>query len=403
MRRISTLAFLALALAGASGCAGKGPWSYSPSPENLRNRDWFRDAKFGVMFNWSPGDPSGDEALAANKKGEGAWIALARGAGAGYVVCPSRDPAGNLLYDSAHGDRDIVGRAKLKRDPLKEAAAESRRLGLRLFVSHAHPAPDAGEAWDKLLDDRDAELAEIFNHYGQLGGARLEGMRASPDADWRLEKLYRRLHRIQPAALIGSNHGGKPFDGEDYQIHERQIDEAARDAGLPSEICESINDSWGFNPSDRAFKTLRALIQSLVRAAGADANFLLAVAPRPDGSVPPEASERLAEIGRWLEANGESVYRTRGGPLAPADWGVTVRRDDKIYLHYLPEKAGTILFPFSAGEVGQAYFFSTGEAAHFKAEGESYEIEVPTRALRPIDTILVLEMRLHAAEPGAGK
>jgi len=40
-------------------------------------------------------------------------------------------------------------------------------------------------------------------------------------------------------------------------------------------------------------------------------------------------------MGQWLEQYGNTIYGTRGGPFIPTDWGVSTRKDDKIYLHIL--------------------------------------------------------------------
>ena len=37
---------------------------------------------------------------------------------------------------------------------------------------------------------------------------------------------------------------------------------------LPLETCDTINNSWGYNASDKRFKSTKDLIHYLVRAAG---------------------------------------------------------------------------------------------------------------------------------------
>src|SRR2546428_173632 len=74
---------------------------------------------------------------------------------------------------------------------------------------------------------------------------------------------------------------------------------------LPLETSLTMNDSWGFNITDGRFKALRELIGYLVRAAGNDANLLLNVGPRPDGTIQPEAAEGLRDMGRWLATYGK--------------------------------------------------------------------------------------------------
>src|SRR2546423_15139996 len=163
-----------------------------------------------------------------------------------------------------------------------------------------------------------------------------------PDADWRLSRTYALIHRLQPAALIVPNHHKAPLPGEDVQTFEQDLP-GANTAGfntkeigsLPLETSLTMNNSWGFNVTDSRFKSVRELIGYLVRAAGSDANLLLNIGPRPDGTIQPEAAERLREIGRWLARNGRSIYGTRGGPPPPRISRVTTPRGDTRSEHDL--------------------------------------------------------------------
>jgi len=69
-----------------------------------------------------------------------------------------------------------------------------------------------------------------------------------------------------------------------------------------------MNGSWGFNITDTAFKSTRELIGNLVRAAGDDANLLLNIGPRPDGTIQQEFVDRLHDIGQWLGIYGDSGF-----------------------------------------------------------------------------------------------
>src|SRR5262249_12788940 len=110
---------------------------------------------------------------------------------------------------------------------------------------------------------------------------------------------------------------------------------------LPLETSLTMNQSWGFNITDKKFKSTRDVIGYLVRAAGNDANLLLNIGPRPDGTIQPEAEERLRSLGTWLSTYGPSIYGTRGGPIRPRSWGVTTRRGDSVFVHILdwPDRA----------------------------------------------------------------
>ncbi len=71
---------------------------------------------------------------------------------------------------------------------------------------------------------------------------------------------------------------------------------------------------WGFNLRDMDPKSLRDLIQEMVRAAGNNANFLLNVGPQPNGEIQPAFAARLREMGEWLKTYGDSIYGTHRRP-----------------------------------------------------------------------------------------
>ena len=48
----------------------------------------------------------------------------------------------------------------------------------------------------------DAQLEELLTRYGPIGGIWFDGMWDKPTADWRLQRTYSLIHRLQPSALI---------------------------------------------------------------------------------------------------------------------------------------------------------------------------------------------------------
>jgi alpha-L-fucosidase len=202
-------------------------------------------------------------------------------------------------------------------------------------------------------------LAELLSgEYGQVGGIWFDGWwdqqtrrfdgreEADPlatNVDWHLRRTYDLIHSLQPACLIGANHHVAPFEGEDFQMFERDLPGEnkgghSRDAkigNLPLETCDTINSSWGYNAADENYKSVRQLVHYLVNAAGRNANFLLNVGPLPDGTIDPEMVRRLEGIGAWMALNSHTICGTRGGPTGPQPWGTSTQTADTIYLHIL--------------------------------------------------------------------
>jgi len=405
-------------------------------PERLASREWFRDARFGLFVHWGVYSLLGQgewvmqdrpvrvpeyEWLAATfnpvKFDAREWVALARAAGMRYLTITARHHDGFSMFPSEATPYDLVDWTAFRRDPLAELAEECRRQGIRLFFYYSqldwrHPdywprgrtgretgRPEAGE-WTRYLDFMDRQLEELLTRYGPIGGIWLDGMWDKPDADWRLARTYALIHRLQPAALIVPNHHLAPLPGEDVQTFEQDLP-GANTAGfntteigrLPLETSLTMNRSWGFNLTDRDWKPARELIRTLARAAGSGANLLLNVGPRPDGTIQPEAAERLREVGRWLAVNGRSIYTTRAGPVPPRRWGVTTQRGDTVFVHVLDWPDRTLAIPGLGAPVARASLLATGAPVPVAATGEGVTLTLPPGGTDEPDRVIVVELR----------
>jgi alpha-L-fucosidase len=164
---------------------------------------------------------------------------------------------------------------------------------------------------------------------------------------------------------------------------------------LPLETSLTMNGSWGFNITDMRFKSARDLIGYVVRAAGQGGNLLLNVGPRPDGTIQPEAVDRLRQLGEFMAAHGGALYGTRAGPVPPRAWGATTQRGDSVFVHVLDWPDATLALPPFARAVGSATVFPTGARIAFAQNDRGVTIELPASAA--IDRIVVL--RLGRARP----
>lgn len=345
--------------------------------ERAAARQWYSDARFGMFIHWGVYSQLGQgEWVMHNRKiavadyewlasqfnpvkfDARAWVALAKSAGMKYITITARHHDGFSMFATKATRYNIVDWTPFKRDPMQELAEECHKQGIKLFFYYSqldwhHP----DYFGNKYLDFMDSQLTELLTNYGPLGGIWFDGMWDKPDADWRLPQTYALIHRLQPAALIVPNHHKAPLPGEDVQTFEQDLPGANTAGfntksigGLPLETSLTMNDSWGFNLTDHHYKSTEELIHYLVRAAGYGANLLLNIGPRPDGTIPPEAEERLGEIGRWMTAYGASIYGTRAGPIPPRAWGVTTARGDTVFVHVLDWNDPTLALPSLEGK-----------------------------------------------------
>ena len=408
----------------------------TPTPANLAARRAFQDARFGLFIHWGVYSVMADgEWVMQNRRiaardyeklaglfnptefDPAEWVALAKAAGMKYITITSKHHDGFAMFDSKVSDYDVVDRTPYHKDVLKMLADECHRQGLKLFFYHSeldwhHPdyyprgrtggdagRPDHGD-WNRYLDYMDGQLRELLTQYGEIGGIWFDGWWDKPEADWRLERTYRLIHELQPAALIGNNHHHRPFPGEDFQMFEKDLpgqstaefNRESEVGALPLETCETMNDSWGFNVMDHRYKSTRELVHYLARAAGHDANFLLNVGPMPNGKIQPEFVERLREVGEWMAANGASIYGTRGGPVAPRAWGVTTSRGDTVYVHVLDWPDPVLELPALPRPVRAARLLAGGRPVTIEPTASGLALRLPDGARDPYDTVLVLDL-----------
>jgi len=411
--------------------------SYQPTPENLNARQWFQDNKFGLFVHWGVYSVIGRGEWVMNEEkipipeyeklpaefnptefDPAAWVAMVKDAGMRYITITSKHHDGFAMWGTKQGDWDIVDRTPYHKDVLKMLADECHRQGIKLFFYHSqldwHNAdyyprggtgqtsgrPDQGD-WNKYLDYMDAQLRELLTGYGEIGGIWFDGMWDKPNADWRLQKTYSMIHRLQPAALVGSNHHLTPFDGEDFQMFEKDLpgshsqgfNAKSQIGTLPLETCETISNAWGYNSTDRHFKSSTALIQYLAKAAGNNANFLLNVGPMPNGRIQPEFIDRLHAMGEWLRKNGDSIYGTRGGPVTPRPWGVTTQKNGKIYVHVLDWNDKLLALPKLDG-VKSAAVLASGQKVEVRQIEGGTVLRLPAER-DPNDTVIVLATDGH--------
>ena len=202
--------------------------------------------------------------------------------------------------------------------------------------------------------------------------------------------------------MIGNNHHLSPIPGEDFQMFERDLP-GENKSGLsfqkasdevPLEACETINGSWGYNITDRNYKTVKQVLQLLIGAAGRNSNLLLNIGPMPNGAIQPEFTDTLAAAGKWLQQYGESIYGTRGGPAGPQPWGVTTQKDKKIYLHlFKAPETNTILLPATKEKVKQVILFGTDNKIKYKQQKEGLTISTEGVAIDGPDTVILVELK----------
>lgn len=127
-----------------------------------------------------------------------------------------------------------------------------------------------------------------------------------------------------------------------------------------------------------------------MRAAGNNSNLLMNIGPYPNGEIDPQFVSRLHAVGEWLSKYGDSIYGTRGGPIAPGDWGVTTQKENKIYVHVLNWSGPLLALPPIPGKVASAHSLLDHSTAEFTQNADGVILKLPAAKADETDRVIVL-------------
>ncbi len=437
--------YLVLLLSLVFGLFVNAQQGYVPSKENIAARQQFQDMKFGMFIHWGLSSVLANGEWVMNNRGirqedykllqkvfdprdfnAKEWVSIAKNAGMQYITLITRHHDGFSNFDTKESDWKITN-TQYGKDIVKEIADECHRQGIKICFYYSlldwyrsdyqwetgKTGKKSGRTeksnWESYIKFMKAQLTELLTNYGEVSTIWFDGHWDQLDNDidktlqskvnWHYDEIYSLIHKLQPQCLIGNNHHLLPIDGEDFQMFEKDLPGSnttgfggADISQLPLETCETMNDAWGYNMTDRNFKSSKTIIHYLVNAAGRNANFLLNVGPKPNGEIQKEFVDTLAIVGKWMDKNAVSIRGTRGNVTAVQDWGVLTQRNKTIYVHILDKKDQNnfIFVPQLVDKINTATLLNTNSIMKFKQVPEGVFIYLDGIKLNDIDTIIQL-------------
>jgi alpha-L-fucosidase len=326
----------------------------------------FKEMYFGQVREFDPQEFDPDP-----------WAAAAKDAGMKYVIFTTKHHDGFSMWDTRQTEFRITGpespfRNHPRANVAKEVFQAFRNQGFMTgaYFSKAdwhHPdywSPlwatpnrnnnyDTGkypEMWQRFRDFTFDQVEELMTTMGPMDVLWLDGGWVRPDstindevrswgfdiAHWEQDIDMPRIASMarghQPGLLIVDRSVPGPF--EDYRTPEQHV--PPEGLSYPFETNMTMTQSWGHVPTPQ-YKSTERLIHTLIDVVAKGGNFLLNVAPTPQGTWEEEAYQRLEEVGRWMKRNGEGIYDTRNYRVFGE--GETIR--------FTQSKDGRIVFAFT--------------------------------------------------------
>ncbi len=297
-------------------------------------------------FDWNEIDPE-------------QWVILAKNSGMKYVTFTAKHHDGFALWNSQAGDYHIGNHTHPKRDLVKELAEACKKHGLKmgLYYSHwidweheygwDHTKEISGispENYDRYWQEKVIpQIRELLTNYGEIAmfwfDMWIHYSRTVVTKE-QLLQLKTLIRELQPDCLVNSRLGLSIEEDPDVDfktLGDNQLGTQKED--FPWQSPATVAHSWGFHSGDTEWKSTTTLLKSLIGNASLNGNFMLNIGPRANGDVPFEISQRILEMGKWLNVNGESVYGAEAFDLGNNlhDWGKitckSIGNSTKLYLH----------------------------------------------------------------------
>ena len=334
------------------------------------------------------------------------WVLTAKAAGMKYLVFTTKHHDGFCNFDTDTTDYKVTSKeCPFGRDIVRELSDACHRHDFGLGYYYSQPDwrhPDYGtENHARYVQYMHRQVEELCTKYGKVDVFFFDGLfdesktriSKTPElygrkdgADWwDAERLVARMRQWQPDMVI-NDRAGIPGD---YETPEQRVGAYMPDRPWESNVTITKRWSYGF---DEVVKSTPECLRLLINSAVGGGNFLLNVGPDPKGMLPPAALDVLAEMGRWMEAYGESIYATDGGPYPAWTWGGSTHRDATVYLHVLhwPHHDNLLRLPVPPGVRLLAANSLTGGEVTTSMVGDLLHLQVPNVHLQAVDTIVKL-------------
>ena len=356
-------------------------WTFKTRKENAAERNArsthakdFLDAKYGAFISWDMSSLIGGQIswargtygnekydqlykqFEASEFDAGEWARIIARSGLKYITIVAKHHAGFCMWDTKTTDYNIMN-TPFGRDWLAEFAPALRKEGVKVglywsimdWYQPSYSSAAGADLTEFNTKIQYPQLKELLTNYGDIFCLWVDGQWDKSWTQAQGRELYNFCRKLQPNMVINNRVGPMPavagpigsvpgsFSDEDDKIGDYLSPE--RKMGTfyteyPWEACLPLDkeNKWSWMPPfDNRSK--KELLGWLIEAAGGGGNLLMSITPDADGRIDPYHGERFLEIGDWLYLHGDHFFDTRPGPYKPGPWGVSLHKDNKVYLY----------------------------------------------------------------------
>jgi alpha-L-fucosidase len=387
--------------------------SEAAKADRVRRMQWWHEAKFGMFIHWGLYSVLSRHEWAMEKEGipvleyeqlakqftpkpnaARAWAKLAKQAGQKYMVMTTKHHEGFCLFDTKLTNycapKQACGR-DLVREYVDAARGEGMHVGFYYSLMDWHH-PDGArcatneDARRRFVDYIHGQIRELLTNYGKIDVLWYDVAWPLDANGWESEKMNQMVFGLQPDIIV-NNRNLLPGD---FSTPEQEI--RAEKGGRAWETCMTMNDSWGYQRADDAWKTPKTIVRNLVTCAEDGGNYLLNIGPMPDGSIPEESVHILTTVGKWMDRNGATIYESEPCQASRHTYADFTRKGNILYMHVYFWPGTTVAIGGLQSKVKSARLFATGQKVAFQQDAIRAQFTgLPEKAPDDPVTVLAIE------------
>lgn len=322
------------------------------SADSLRTGDayhqkmqWFKDAKLGIFIHWGLYSVDGIseswsffneyishedymkqlDGFKAEKYDPDYWAKLIEESGAKYAVLTTKHHEGFALWDTRFGELDAKNGAPAKKDLVEPFVEALRENGLKVGLYYSlidwthedypvftktqrrYSIADDPERWNRFQKYNFGQMKELTDRF-QPDLWWFDGDWEASAEEWDAPGIRSLITENNPLTVINSRLRGygdyaTPENGPPvFKPHHEYW-----------ELCLTMNDNWGYAPTDNHYKTPQQVIDVFADCLHMGGNLLLDIGPKADGTIPEEQVNILEELRTWTSKHADAIYGSHAG------------------------------------------------------------------------------------------
>lgn len=294
---------------------GYAEWYYRGLMTHDSARVEFQKRNYGVDFQYK----DFDRLFKAELWDPDEWAELFKNSGAKYVLLVTKHHDGYCLWDSKYAPGWNSAEGGPKRDIVGELTDAVRAKGMKMGFYYSLPewtnplhvwcedSPDSiGNYVDNHMIPQFKELVSTYKPSVLF----TDGEWWNTSEQWHARELISWYYNLVGDDAIVNDRWGS---GGQHGFRTPEYSAGITAADRPWAECRGLGRSFGLNRNEPLsnYLTSDELIRHFVQLVAAGGGMTLNVGPAADGTIPLLQQERLLDLGKWLEINGEAIYGTR--------------------------------------------------------------------------------------------